>query len=83
MGTPIHALDKRLKERERRDRFGWARPLNLLIITLCGFASFCLHPCPFCSRLGSCTLATLAPCILALYVCMQRQKKQANRQAKK
>ena len=39
-----------------------------------------LHPCPFCLRLGG---HTLAPRILAPYMYMQRQKKQASRQAKK
>ena len=51
-GTLIHALEKRLREREREDRSGVARPLNLLYIALCGLASlpFLLapkssHPC--------------------------------------
>ena len=77
MGTLIYALEKRLKERERENRFREARPHNLLIIALCGLASFCFHPCPFCLHLGS---RTLAPSILAPCVYMQRQK---SRQAKK
>ena len=80
MGTLIYALEKRLKERERENRFGKARPSNLLIIALCELASFCFHPCPFWLCLGS---RTLAPSILAPCVYMQRPKKQANRQAKK
>ena len=56
MGTLIYALEKRLKERERENRFGKARPPNLLIIALCGLASFYLHPCPFFLFLGSRTL---------------------------
>ena len=63
-GTLIHALEKRLKERERENYSGGARSPNLLIIALCGLASlpFLLvpkrsHPCSKC---------------LAPYVYMQR-----------
>ena len=77
MGTLIYALEKRLKERERENRFGEARPHNLLIIALCGLASFCFHPCLFCLHLRN---RTVAPSILAPCVYMQRQK---SRQAKK
>ena len=80
MGTLIYALEKRLKDRERENRFGEARPPNLLIIALCELASFCFHPCPFCLCLGS---HILAPSILTPCVYMQRPKKQANRQVKK
>ena len=55
-------------------------PPNLLNISLCGLAPFCLHPCPFCPRLGGCALTAS---VLAPYVYMQRQKKQASKQAKK
>ena len=75
-GTLIHALEKRLREREREDRSGGDRPLNLLNIALCGLASSCLHSCPFCLRLGG---RTLTSSVLALSVYMQRQKKQANK----
>jgi len=80
MATLIHALEKRLKERERENCSGGARPLNLLIIAFCGHAFFCLHPCPFFSCLGNRTLAQsiLAPCLY-----MQRKKKQVSRKAKK
>ena len=46
MGTLIHALKKRLKEREREDRSRGAKPPNLLIIAICGLASlpFFLKP---------------------------------------
>ena len=50
------------------------RPLQ----KLGGDSSVVSTPCPFCLRLGG---RTLAPSILASY--MQRQKKQASRQAKK
>ena len=70
MGTLIHALEKRLKEREREDYFRGARPPNLLNVALCGLASSCLHPCPFYLRLGGCTLALRT---LTLCVYMQRQ----------
>ena len=80
MGTLIHALKKRLKEREKENRSRGAKPPNLLIIAPYGLASFCLHPCPFCLRLGSCTLT---PSILTPCVYMQRQKKQASRRVKK
>ena len=59
-GTLIHALEKRLREREREDCFGGARPPNLLNIALCGLAPFCLHPFPFCSHLGGRTLTLYA-----------------------
>ena len=42
--------------------------------------SFGVYPCPLCLRLGG---RTLAPSVFAPYVYMQRQKKQASRQAKK
>ena len=80
METLIHALEKGLKERERGDRFGGARPPNSLIIALCRLASSCLHSCTFCSQLGG---RTHAPSILAPCVYMERQKKQASRQAEK
>ena len=52
MGTLIHALEKRLREREREDRSRVVRLLNLLIIALCGLASSCLRTYPFFSHLG-------------------------------
>ena len=60
--------------------FREARPLNLLNIALFRLASSYLHPCPYCSRLGS---RALVPSILAPCVYMERPKKQASRQAKK
>ena len=39
MGTLIHALEKRLKGRERENRSKRARSPNLLIIALCGLES--------------------------------------------
>ena len=59
------------KEKEKTVLKG-AKPPNLLIIALCGLASFCLHPCPLCSCLGS---RTLAPSIPASCVYMKRQRK--------
>ena len=80
MEALIHALEKRLREREREDRSRGAKPLGLMIIALYGLGSSCLHPCPFCSLLGA---RTPAPSILAPCLYMQRQKKHTNRQAKK
>ena len=80
METLIHALEKGLKERERGDRFGGARPPNSLIIALCRLASSCLHSCTFYLQLGG---RTHAPSILTPCVSMQRQKKRASRQAEK
>ena len=57
MGTLIHALEKRLREREREDHSAGARPLNLLNIALHGLASLYLHLCPFYLHLGGRTLA--------------------------
>ena len=78
-GTLIHALEKRLRERERENHSRGARPPNLLNIAFCGLTSTCLHPCPFRLRLGGCTLAPSfrAPCVY-----MQRQKRQASKQEK-
>ena len=80
MEALIYALEKRLREKEREDRSGGAKPLSLIIIAIYGLGSSCLHPCPFCSCLGA---RTPAPSVLAPCVYMQRQKKQASRQAKK
>ena len=46
MGTLIHALKKRLKEREKENRSRGAKPPNLLIIAPYGLASlpFLLAP---------------------------------------
>ena len=78
-GTLIHALEKRLRERDRENHFGGARPPNLLKIPLRGLASSCLHPCPFCLRLEG---RALTPSILAPYVYMQKTRKQTSMQAK-
>ena len=69
--TLIHALEKRLRERERENYFGGARPPNLLIIAPCGLTSSYLDPCPFCSQLGG---RTLTPSVHAPCMYMQRQK---------
>ena len=53
----MHALEKRLREREREDHSAGARPLNLLNIALHGLASLYLHLCPFYLHLGGHTLA--------------------------
>ena len=63
------------RERERDKPHGEAKPHNLLNIDLFGLASSYLHPCPFCSCLGSHAFASS--------VYMQWQRKQASRQAKK
>ena len=68
------------RERERENHSGGARPLDLLNIALCRLASSCLHPCPFCLRLGGLALASN---VLASCVYMQRQERQASRQEKK
>ena len=80
MATLIHALEKRHRERERENHSRGARPPNLLNIALCELASSCLHLCPFCSCLRG---RTLAPSLFTPCVYIQRQKKQASRQAKK
>ena len=56
---------------------GEARPLNLLNIAT-WLISICSHPCPFCLHLGD---RTLALCILAPSVYMQRQEQETSRQA--
>ena len=87
--------DKRYKERgkpkaycsredARREgeRCNHSRRLGLLIYWTLPFVglSSCLHPCPFCLRLGGCALS---PSVHAPRVYMQWQRKQASRQAKK
>ena len=74
-GTLIHALKKRLREREREDRSRVARPPNLLYIALCGLASlpFLLTP----RRLYPCSKRPRSMRVHA------KRKKQASRQAKK
>ena len=78
-GTLIHALEKRLRERERENRFVRARPPNILKIALCGLASSCFHPCPLYLCLRG---RTFTPCIHVPCVYMQRQKRQASKQEK-
>ena len=55
---------------------GEARTLKLLNIAAL-LISTCSHPCPFCLRLGD---HALAPCVLAPYVYMQRQRQETSRQ---
>ena len=54
-----------------------ARPLNLLNMAA-WLISICLHPHPFCLRLGD---RALAPCVLASCVYMQRQIQETSIQA--
>ena len=58
-----------------QNQMGEARPLNLLN-TAARFISTCLPPRPFCLRLGD---HALAPCVLAPYVYMQRQRQETSR----
>ena len=60
-----------------RNQVGEARPLNLLNIAA-WLIFACVHLNPFCLRLGD---RALAPCVLAPYVYMQRQKQETSRQA--
>ena len=69
-----------MRERQRENHLGGARPPNLLNIALCVLVSSCLHLCPFCLCLGG---RTLAPSVYAPCVYMQRQKKHDSRQARK
>ena len=55
---------------------GEARPLNLLNITA-WLISACSHPRPFCLHLGD---HALAPCVLAPYVYMSRQRQETSKQ---
>ena len=75
MGTLIHALEKRLREKEKKTALKGLGPLIYWSFPFVG-----LHPYPFCLHLGG---HTLAPSILAPCVYMERPKKQASRQAKK
>ena len=73
-------LGKRMREREReREPLGEVRPPNLLNLALFGLACSCLHPCLFCSHLGS---YALAPSVLAPSIYVQKKRKAASRQAK-
>ena len=56
---------------------GEARPLNLLNIAV-WLISPCLHPRPFCLRLGD---RAVAPSVLAHCVYMQRQRQETSRKA--
>ena len=59
------------------NQMGEARPLKLLNI-VAWFKSTCLHPRPFCLRLGD---RALAPCVLAPCVYMHWQRQETSRQA--
>ena len=56
---------------------GEARPLNLLA-TAAWLISTCLHPRPFCLRLGD---RALALCVIAPCVYVQRQRQETSKQA--
>ena len=56
---------------------GEARPLNLLNIAV-WLIYACLHPSPFCLRLGD---RVLAPCVLTPYVYMQRQSQETSKKS--
>ena len=60
-----------------QNQMGEAKPLNPLNIAT-WLISTCSNPCPFCLCLGD---RALAPCILSLYMYMQRQRQETNRQA--
>ena len=59
------------------NQMGEARPLNLLNIAT-WLISTCLHPRPFCLRLGH---RALAPCVLTPCVYMQRQRQETSKLA--
>ena len=59
------------------NQMGKARPLNLLN-TAARLILTCLHPHPFCLRLGDCALASSVP---ASCVHMQKQSQETRRQA--
>ena len=78
-GTQIHALERKLTERERENSYR-GRPPNPLNISPWWVYIFLLAPLPFylCLRGRALTPSTLAPCVY-----MQQTRKQANKQAKK
>ena len=75
MGTLIHALEKRLKEREREGRSRGARPFNLLIIAICGLASlpFLLVPKRLC-------LCSKRPCSMRVHAKTNETSQQTSKE---
>ena len=59
------------------NQMGETRPLHLLNMAA-WLISTCLHHCPFCLCLGD---RTLAPCVIAPCVYMQRQEQETCRKA--
>ena len=59
---------------EIRHRLPWVT----WIVTIAWLISTCLHPCPFCLRLGD---RALAPCVLAPCVYIQIQRQETSRRA--
>ena len=73
-GTLIHALEKRLREREREDRSGVARPPNLLIIAPYGLASLSFLLMPMRSHLCS-----KSPCSIRVHATIKEISQQTSK----